>query len=91
MLVLPTSTATRGYLEVLRDGLPETVLCLAVLFLVHVQPCLSRVVERGGASLGVGQLVSQGHLCKLYVCTCTKCMLYELRHAFKDFIIEVYK
>ena len=60
--------ATQWYLDVQCSGLFEALLCLVILFSVYVQSTLGHVVEGGGATLRVCQLMSQRHLCKLCVC-----------------------
>ena len=63
--------ATQWYLDVHYSGLFEGLLCLVILLSVHVQSTLGHMVEGGGATLGVCQLMSQCHLCKLCVlCVC---------------------
>ena len=66
--------ATQCYLDVHCSGLFEALLCLVILFSVYVQPTLGHVVEGGGATLGVCQLMGQCHLCKLCVCVCVVCV-----------------
>ena len=66
--------ATQLYLDVHCSGLFEALLCLVILFSVYVQSTLGHVVEGGGATLRVCQLMSQRHLCKLCVCVCVVCV-----------------
>ena len=69
--------ATQCYLDVHCSGLFEALLGLVILLSVHVQSTLGHVVEGGGATLGVRQLMSQRHLCKLCVCVCVcVCVIY---------------
>ena len=66
--VYVVAMATQWYLDVHCSGLFEALLCFVTLFSVHVQSTLGHVVEGGGATLGMCQLMSQRHLCKVCVC-----------------------